>query len=132
MDLCSRLYYHLYRTTVRTSGSHSWAKTGALMQLTTVMFFNLLSIVGLIEIWLERKLTSDGRPLHAVLVGFVILAFHYSMFARRFDEIKERFGNISRRETILGTVLTLIYVLGSVVVFIVVGMARRNFFGMAS
>lgn len=94
VELYSRLFFHVYRTTLRASGSHSWAKTSSLMQLTTVMFFNILSIVCVLEIWLETKLASDVRPLDAVLITFVVLVFHYSAFNKRFEEIVERYGNI--------------------------------------
>ena len=113
-------------------GPDDYPEISAILGLSTVAFFNLLSILSSIEIWLERPLATDIPPLGAITLAGAVFAFHYCYLvsAGRLGRITMRYGSVNGWDARFGAIIACIYMLGSVIAFFVIGTIRRESFGV--
>lgn len=114
------LFYRFYKGQVKGWGE--MAHFGALVTTSAVIFLNLLVILMFVKKYTDSSISLLNRKEHAILLFIVVVGFNYFflLYKNRHKEIIRKYQSESKFSRAKGILLTLTYLLVSVLLVYVV------------
>lgn len=127
------LYYRIYSWNLRTWGKADLPQLNALLGVSALLYFNLLSIEIIIQLTSGfGVIVKLGiTKIHAVFVAFALLATNYFLFLAkgRYLRLEREFGGEPPAPRKRGTIYSTIYVLGTLTLFFALVILKRHLQG---
>lgn len=125
------IFYKLYRYMLTTPNS-DLALNGAVIYLCIGLYINSITIDLLLNKFFKLH-SMSGNLFIIVSLSYAIIIFYVNYWYFKKDnlyiKIEERFINESKRQKIIGNILVCIFVVGSVIFFMLTGYLVNKYFG---
>nr|WP_314837779.1 hypothetical protein [uncultured Flavobacterium sp.] len=125
------IFYKLYRYMLTTPNANL-AVNGAVIYLSISLFFYSITIDLLLNKFLKiHSMSSSTFMIIGLCHAFLIYSINYWYFRKDkiYLDIEKRFINESENKKMLGNIFVFIFVLGSIIFFLLTGFLVNKYFG---
>lgn len=125
MSIVNYFYYKFYKFTLQSSVYGTTAPFAACAMLTIFSYFNFGTLLSLYYFYKGIPIPKDPLFIFVVpnIVILTILCLIYLPY-KRYEKIVGHFSKENKRSRITGNIIVLLYVIGSVITFLVVSFLR--------
>lgn len=127
------LFYRIYSWNLRTWGKEDLPQLNALLGVSALLYFNLLSAEIIIQLisGFGAIVKLGITKFHAVFIALALLAANYFVFLAKgqYLRLEREFGGEPPAHRKRGSVYSTIYVLGTFILFFALVILKRNLQG---
>ena len=117
MKILQYFFYKFYRFSKLLGSGNNVSYANAFMNLSVFLGLNILSVLSMIELYYD-KIIFNGAIGIGLTFSPLILVYSLCVYKKEYLKFNDLFYSKNNIKNMLGTILTIIYCLSSILIFI--------------